>query len=522
MHNFSTTQRISKEVVATEAGVVASAHKRAAMAGAAALEAGGDAIDAAVATSFAVGVVEPWMSGPAGGGMMTVWRAEEGRAETIRFGMRSPKGLDVSAYPLDPGRKASDLFPWASVKDDRNIIGAKAIATPGTVAGMGLAHETWGKLPWRDLLQPAAAMAREGMLVDWYATLVIACSTRNLSLDRDAAGLFLVDGTWPNAGGWTGMSEIRLDQSRMAETLDHLAAHGAGAFYKGEIAAALAADVQAKGGFLSTDDLAAYRAERAPAISAAYRGGTVHAASGLSAGPDLIHALGLMEAGFAPGDAPGPESYAALADALSTAYRRRFAEAGDRPDPATAPTSTTHFSVVDRKGNMVAVTQTLLSVFGSCVLSPSTGLMMNNGIMWFDPEPGRPNSLAPDKGCLMNVCPTIVEKGDRRFAIGASGGRKIMPAVANLTSFMLDFDMDLEAAFHQPRIDNTGADLVIADETLSPAVLEALAAKHAVKTAKRSIFPYAFAVPSGVMRAGGLNCGCTEIMSPWGDAVAGG
>lgn len=229
-----------------------------------------------------------------------------------------------------------------------------------------------------------------------------------------------------------------------------------------------------------------------------------------------------MEQSFTPADAPGPESYAALADALSAAYERRLAEAGDRPDPATAPTSTTHFSVVDRKGNMVAVTQTLLSVFGSCVLSPSTGLLMNNGIMWFDPEPGKPNSLAPDKACLMNVCPTILEKGGRRFAIGASGGRKIMPAVANLASFMLDFDMSLEAAFHQPRIDNSGGGLVIADESLPQEVLAALSDRHRLATAKRSIFPYAFAVPSGVMREGGLNCGCTEIMSPWGDAVAGG
>lgn len=233
MHNFSTTQQISKRVVATDAGVVAAAHKRAAMVGAEVLEAGGDAVDAAIATSFAIGVVEPWMSGPCGGGMMTLWRADEGRAETIRFGMRSPRGLDVADYPLDPGRKASDLFPWVSVKDDRNVIGAKAIAVPGVVAGMGLAHETYGTMAWNDLLQPAVALAEQGMLVDWYASLVIACSTRNIARDEDAARLFLIDGKWPNAGSWTATSETRLDQSRMADTLARIAAAARASSTKG-------------------------------------------------------------------------------------------------------------------------------------------------------------------------------------------------------------------------------------------------------------------------------------------------
>lgn len=521
MNNFSTTQTVAKRAVASEAGIVAAQHKRAAMVGAEVLAAGGDAVDAAVATSFAIGVVEPWMSGPAGGGMMTLWRADEQRAETIDFGMRSPRALDPADYPLDPGRKASDLFPWASVKDDLNILGATAVAVPGVVAGMGLAHEKYGTAPWRDLLSPAAALAKEGMLVDWYASLVIASATRNLARDPDAAAMFLIDGQWPNVSGWTTLSDARLDQSRMADTLSQLADGGAREFYEGDVAAALVADIRAKGGSLSMDDLAAYRARSAATVETAYRGGVVHAPPGLSAGPDLAHALGLMEAAFSPGGAPDAESFVATAEALEAAYRRRLAEAGDKGDPEGAPTSTTHFSVVDRNGNMAAVTQTLLSIFGAHVVSPATGLLLNNGIMWFDPERGRPNSLAPNKACLMNVCPTIGEKNGRRFAIGASGGRKILPAVANLTSFMMDFDMSLEDAFHHPRIDNTGAGMTTADETLPAQVLEALAARGPVVTAKRSVFPYSFGVPAGVMRHERLNYGCTEIMTPWGDAVAG-
>ena len=225
-----------------------------------------------------------------------------------------------------------------------------------------------------------------------------------------------------------------------------------------------------------------------------------------------------MEEGFAPAIGPEGASYAAMAKALGISYERRLAGMGDRDAP-NAPSCTTHFSIVDRHGNMVAVTQTLLSIFGSRVVSPSTGLLMNNGIMWFDPEPGKPNALGPDKGCLMNVCPAIGEKDGRSFAIGASGGRKILPAVLNLTSFMLDFGMSLEDAFHQPRIDNSGDGAIIADEELSPDIIAALDTVYPTATTKRTVFPYAFACPAGVMRENGLNTGCTEIMSPWGDVA---
>jgi gamma-glutamyltranspeptidase/glutathione hydrolase len=170
---------------------------------------------------------------------------------------------------------------------------------------------------------------------------------------------------------------------------------------------------------------------------------------------------------------------------------------------------------------MVAMTQTLLSVFGSRVVSPSTGLLLNNGIMWFDPEPGRPNSLAPGKRCLMNVCPVIGETGTGgRFAIGASGGRRILPAVAQLASFLIDHGMSLEEAFHQPRIDASGGPAPVADEGLPPDVLAALSSGHGATTARRTVYPLAFACPVGVMRQGDINVAATEIMSPWADAVA--
>lgn len=519
MHNFSATQRIRKVVRESPLGVVAAQHKVAACAGARVLADGGDAIDAAIATAFAIGVVEPWMSGPMGGGMMNVWRAGSNRAETIQFGMRSPAALDPADYPLDPGRRASDLFPWPSVRDDRNIVGASAVAVPGMVAGMELAHETWGTQPWAELLAPAVELAREGMRIDWYASLLIASAARGLAHDPDAATMFLVDGQWPNVAGWTALAEARVDQSAAAATLTRLAEAGAADFYRGDIAATLVADLGVKGGCLSAEDLRRYRATRTPSLAHSYRGGVVMAPPGLSAGPDLVHTLELMEGAFAPAVAPDAASYGALADSLSHAYRHRLAEAGDTGESPANPACTTTFSVVDRQGNMVAVTQTLLSMFGAHVVSPGTGFLMNNGIMWFDPEPGGPNALAPDKACLMNVCPTLGEGACGRFAIGASGGRKILPAVANLVSFLLDFGMDLETAFHQPRIDNSGGGTVVADETLPEQVLAALGSTHHVATAPRTVHPYAFAVPAGVMRRAGRNAGCTEIMTPWGDAV---
>ena len=156
--NFSNSQTIRKSVVATRGGVVAAQHRRAAEVGAAVLEAGGDAVDAAVATSFAIGVVEPWMSGLAAGGCMLIWRAGDAAAHAVDYGMRSPRELDPADYPLAGEGKALDLFAWPLVKDDRNIQGATAVAVPGVVAGMALAHERFGRMPWRDLIAPAVVL----------------------------------------------------------------------------------------------------------------------------------------------------------------------------------------------------------------------------------------------------------------------------------------------------------------------------------------------------------------------------
>lgn len=514
---LSATMEIRKHVVQTPRGVVAAQHRQAAEAGAEALRAGGDAVDAAIACGFVCAVVEPWMSGPAGGGAAVHWRSADGAAHALNFGMRSPAGLRIEDFPLSGQGVAGDLFPWEHVVEDRNVIGARAVAVPATVDGLEAAHRRWGRMPWADLVRPAIDHARQGMAVDWYASLIIASATRDLARDPDAAALFLSDGQWPRPFSWTALADDRLDQSAMADSLDVLAREGASALHGGDMGAAMARDVRDKGGYLTIGDLEANRATFHAPLAVRYRDALFHVMPGLTAGPTFADAMQALEA--EPQTTPDA-AFAFYARALLGAYRKRLSDMGQDGQVPAAPGSTTHFCVVDRDGNMVAHTQTLLSLFGARIVSPSTGFLMNNGIMWFDPVQGRPNSLGPDKTCLMNVCPLIGQAGGRRFALGASGGRKIVSAVMQLAASLTDFGMDLGAAFARPRIDVSGADCIIADAALSAEVVAELKALAPVTSVRRSLMPYPFACPAGVLDDGEIRYGATETMTAWGDAVA--
>lgn len=509
----------------TPRGVVAAQQMQAAQAGAEVLAMGGHAVDAAVATAFALGVVEPWMSGPGGGGGMLVWNAGE-RPQALHFGMRASASLDTRHYPLVPGgvAAASDLFAWAPVVDDRNIRGWSAVAVPGMVAGAAEAHARHGRLPWRDLLAPAIRLARQGLALDWYAGLMIASAARDLALDPQAAAHFLDrDATgafWPKLAGWSNLAALRLDQSRLADTLEQIAQGGAEVFYRGHIAEALADDAAAGGGYLTRADLADYRVDWMEPLAIDWRGqARFWVLPERSSGPALAEAMRDWQS--AP---PGltPEAWAGIATGLRRAYDRRLSggdDLGGQGENPESPACTTHFSVVDAQGNMVSWTQTLLSSFGARVVSPSTGLLVNNGLMWFDPVPGRSNSLGAGKPCLMNICPLLGQSGDRQIALGASGGRKIMPAVGQIAAFWADLDLLLAEAIAHPRLDVSGGPEITADHRLAPETLAALAAIAPVSVARRQPFPYAFACPAGVARQGGLNRGGAETHSPWGDAA---
>ena len=519
-HPQNRSWQIRKPAVTGPHGIVAAQSRLAAEAGAAILRQGGNAVDAAIATAFALGAAEPWMSGMGGGGYMVVRMAGETRAQVVDFGMRAPRGLDPADYPV-VGGTAGDLFPWPRVQDDRNVFGAASVAIPGQVAGMAAAHAAFGTTDWADLIAPAIALADRGLTVDWFAQMIIAGAARDLAPFAASAETFLTADGFPKSTPWTALAETRCDLGRLAASLRQVATEGPRSFYEGPLAQSIVADLRAAGGCHSAEDFAAYEARITDADHMTYRGHTIINTPHLTAGPTMRRAFELLADWQPRGDAPDAEALIAYDSALRRANGERYAtmgDTGDEPDPSC----TSHFNVVDAAGNMVAVTQTLLSIFGSRLMLPTSGLLMNNGIMWFDPEPGRPNSLGPGKRCLSNMCPTLLERADgARVALGASGGRKIFPAVAQLTSMLLDYDMDLDTALHAPRIDVSLAETTIADTSLAPEVLEALHERLAqVTPAPRTTYPLYFACPSAVGRTGPQNSGATEVMSPWADAVA--
>jgi gamma-glutamyltranspeptidase/glutathione hydrolase len=165
-----TTWHVDKRPAVSAGGIVAAQSRRAAEVGAEVLRAGGNAVDAVIATSLALAALEPWMSGLGGGGCMLVWLAGEGRARALDFGMVAPRRLDPAHYPL-VGGAAGDLFGWPAVLEDRNLHGPLAVAVPGQADGLRLAHERFATLPFAELAAPAVALAEEGLEVDWHASL---------------------------------------------------------------------------------------------------------------------------------------------------------------------------------------------------------------------------------------------------------------------------------------------------------------------------------------------------------------
>ena len=511
---------VRKPAVTSRGGVVATQHQAASEVGARVLADGGNAVDAAIAASLALAAVEPWMSGLGGGGYMLVRPAGEAETYAVSFGMVAPGALDPADYPLT-GEAGADMFGWPAVLEDRNMRGPLAVAVPGQVAGLGLAHERFGSRAWSDLVAPACALAERGMEVDWHATVATAASAPELAPDPGCAATYLADG-YPQATPWTGAAP-RIRLGRLAETLQRLAEGGSADFYTGEIARAICADMAALGGRLSEADLAGYEA-RAEAVSPApYRDSVVWAAPGLTAGPTLLDVLNHLAVTLDQGGAPEGKTYAAYAEALQAAYAKRLRAMGEGSD-ADRASCTSHLGVADRNGSVVALTQTLLSPFGAKVMLPQTGILLNNGIMWFDPRPGGPNSIAPGKRPLSNMCPAIVELADgRRAALGASGGRRILPAVAQLLSFLADFGMSVDDAAHCPRINVDGPDLVEADARLPAETLALLEARFALGVRPRGVHPSAYACPNAVVwnPQSGTATGAAHVMSPNACASAG-
>ena len=514
------TWSINKPAVKSDRGIVTAQHYIAAQAGASILEMGGNAIDAAIASAFSLGVVEPWMSGLGGCGYMLVYIAETRKTFAIDFGVNAPIRLDPAKFPLSGGYD-SDLFAWPEVLENRNILGPTSVAVPGFVAGMAEAAKRFSSLPWIKLLAPAIHQAESGLCVDWYSSLKIASAASVLNQFPSSQSIYLPGGFVP-MGAWAGPPPT-IKLTGLTETLQQLANEGPSTFYSGRLAADLVDDFLSVGINIRADDLLRYRAQCTELSGFKYRDSKIFASPGLCAGPNLLRALELLESfSINSSSLLDAKVYIHYANSLKRAYAERLQDLGDTPE-SKMHTSTTHLNVIDQQGNVVAITQTLLSLFGSKLVLPKTGILMNNGIMWFDPRTNHPNSLGPKKQPLSNMCPAIVLENDgSKFAIGASGGRRITSAVLQLISFMIDFAMEPEIAMHQPRIDISSGQDICVDSRLEQHIIDQLGQQDNVVPAEHGVFPNLFACP-GIARWDATTQQCTGasfIYSPLADSVA--
>jgi gamma-glutamyltranspeptidase / glutathione hydrolase len=312
--NVSLKRQVSKPSTRSKRGIVVTQNRIASEVGARVLKEGGNAMDAAVAAAFAVGVVEPWMSGIGGVGALLHRNARTGAITAIDFG----------------GKDEHNLFGWPSVVGNVNTVGPKAVVAPTQPAGLALAHRLLGSKAWSRLLAPAIELADEGLVVDFHTTLMVANALADLQKDPGSADRFLRGGLPPIAPApQTGLEVLRLPCKVLARTLKAIAADGAEVMYNGPLARAMAEDVQAMGGYLSTDDLAAVApAEREP-LSRTYRGQTVTVLPELNGGPTLLLAFDhLAKHGGTPGSAPNGDRVLAYA---SNAWAMPASAACPRP-----------------------------------------------------------------------------------------------------------------------------------------------------------------------------------------------
>ena len=506
--------QVTKPAATGRRGMVASQSRDAALAGVAILDAGGNAVDAAVGTALALAAVEPWNSGLGGTGFALVHRAGQARAEVVDFGPRAPAGLHADAFKLT-GRIASDLFAWPEVEGDANVHGPMSIAVPSATAGYAHMHGRYGTMPIGELLAPAIALARRGLPQDWFTTIKVANAAAILRRYPSSAAVYLPNGLPPVPPYQGRPGYFRL--GALPDTLERLAQAGLRDFYEGDVARSMAADLKALGGVVDAGDLRRCEARITPCQEVAFRGKTLQLAGGLTASPTMARVIELIP--HWP-DAPDAAWFVALAGAMRAAYGERLTGLGDA-EPAAAESCTTHLTVVDAAGTMVAMTTTLLSSMGSRLVLPGSGVLMNNGVMWFDPRPGQPNSVAPGKRPLTNMLPMILRDGNKPvLAGGASGGRRIMAAVTQMLAFVAAFGMDPAVAAHHPRIDVSDPDTVHADQRLPADVLAALHAQGPVEEVEHGVLPVNFACPNLIVDRDGVRTGITDAMSPWSAAVA--
>ena len=482
-----------------ERGIVAAAHPLAAEAGVEILRGGGNAIDAAVSTAFAVGVVEPMMSGIGGGGAMTIWWQEEGHADYVDFYASAGQDADLEL----------DELPDSLVAPEREV------AVPGTVAGLLAAHERYGALPLDQVVAPAIRIARDGFLVHPLLARVIEGSEEKLTYSPEAAAIFYPKGEPLQAGDL-------LVQSDLAATLERIAERGAPGFYEGAVAETSVAMLRAGGSPITLDDFASYEAKWRRPLCGDYRGFAVMSAPPPLSGAEVLGALELLEAYDLPALGRPHERAEALglvADALRLARADRLAwigfpddaavpaaglasaayaderqakmggpvpdstaagdpwdedaaappescrlldpfpasslpkpegepaEEGASPEPEEA--QTTHLSVVDAAGNAVSLTYTMGLYFGSGAFAG--GAFYNSAARNFGgPEANRRGAGRTPRS---SIAPTVVlEGGEVRLVVGSPGSGRIAPAIVHMILYTLDYGLDPAVAIQMPRL----------------------------------------------------------------------
>ena len=490
-------------------GMVVTNHPLASAAGAEMLLAGGNAIDAAIASLFALTVVEPMMVGVLGGGVAHI-RLADG-THVVLDGLSTAPG---AARP-DMYETVSDELPnYRETKGRKNAVGPLAIAVPGALLGWCTALERFGSFPLADVMAPAIRLAERGFVATPYLQDCTADTAVDIARDPGLARLFLPDGAPITAG-------TRLVQGEYADSLREIARSGPSALYSGPLGAALAAHLRAGGGILDAADLAAYRiAERAP-IRGTYRGFEILGPPPpASSGVHVVQMLNVLE-GFDVG-AMGFGSADALhlvAEALRLGFADRAAATAD-PAFVRVPVdrltskdyaaerrasldmrrtrrwtagvtggesaNTTHLTVADDRGNVVASTQTINGLFGACVQVPGTGMIANNYMLNFDPHPGHALSIAPGKRCFTSMAPMMALRDGRiAFALGLPGGLRIFPSAFQAILNLVDHGMTLQEAVEAPRIWTEGGVLEIEDAIPDSVAAELRARGHEVVRSRR-------------------------------------
>jgi len=460
-------------------GMVVSVSRPASETGVAVLEKGGNAVDAAVATAFALAVTWPEAGNLGGGGFMLV--APGGKAEPTLFDYRETA----------PAAATKDMFA-----KDRPPSKYLLIGTPGTVRGLALAHKRFGKLPWKDVVTPAVKLAEDGFAVE----AALAAALNNVvARHPDNAELRRVFGKDGGKGKW--QTGDKLVQPDLAKTLRRIADDGPDAFYTGPIADQLVAEMKAGGGLITKDDLAKYEAKERKPVHGTYRGYDVYGPPPPSSGGIcLVEMLNILENfDLKKQGRYSPQTLHVMIEAMRRAYCDRARYLGD-PDfvkvpaelttkeyaqklakgiePGKATSSrdlakdlplkedgpnTTHFSVIDNDGMAVSNTYTLEESFGGRIVVKGAGFLLNDEMGDFNPRPGvttakgligtEANQVAPGKRMLSSMTPVIVLRDGKPYLItGSPGGRTIINTVLCVTLNVLEFDMPLREAVDAPRM----------------------------------------------------------------------